>query len=48
MEDFMMYLSTSVACWLMSDRVFLYLPYFSFAFLQFFVFGLLQSEEEKL
>lgn len=48
MEDFMMYISTSVACWLMSNRVFLYLLYFSFAFLQFFGFGLLQSEEEKL
>lgn len=31
-----MYLSTSLGCCLISDRVFLYLPYFPFAFAQFF------------
>ena len=41
MADFMMYLPTSVGCWLVSDGVFLYLPYFPFAFPQVLILELL-------
>lgn len=41
MAGFGMCLSTSVGCWLMAGRTFLYLPDFSLAFPQCFVLGLL-------